>query len=683
MSPTAASLLDHLTDEQQAAVLAPTDRPVLVNAGAGSGKTTVLTVRASHLIKTLGYKPSSLLLTTFTKNASIEMVARIKALVGAEAERIWAGTIHSVALRIVRQEFQSSVVFAGSEQSITLRQSVEAAFEAMRLDPRDRKYIGPRYWEQWIEWAKTSGLAPGSDATTEAIFTRMEASRPGYPTNYLLAEIADDVYRRYEQTKGRALDFADMLVQCRDLLRKPKVAARYQAAISYVLVDECQDSSAIQNEILTILSQSKHLLTVGDDSQSLFMFRAATPHENIYNFLKRFPDGVVYPITMNFRSTPQVLEVANRVIATNYGESNKQYAKTLLPRPGDWSKAVPVRFQQYETDADEAVAVATEVEREVKVGLRRARDYFVLFRVNAQSQLLEAELVTRGIKVICKTGSFFNRKIVQDCLAYSRLAFNRHDATALLRVYDVPSPKWPKTTRYLGRKFVAELQDVGAKSLWEAMERLYPTQPYRRQQAIQDIMDYTQSLEDEAQDTLPSELLATIAGDYKDYLHRREGDTVDDDEVLDQLVTIAGRFDTWAKFNTFIEIMQSTVKEENGDSDAVVLSTVHGAKGLERPVVYAVGLSEGVFPHWLSTGDAVTFETQEGKLVQRVRADTAPAVYDGTVGDERCAAFVNLTRAKEELRVSAATRIGTKVGLEVSRFVKEAGLAGSVEGGEL
>ena len=671
------NFLDRLTEEQLAAVLAPTDRPILVNATAGSGKTAVLTARAAHLIKTLGYKPSSLLLTTFTKSAATEMVGRIKLLIGDEAERIWAGTIHSVALRIVRQEMQSADVFAGSDQAIAMRQCTEATFESLHIDPRDRKYVGPRYWERWIEWAKTSGLAAGGEATVEAINQRMEASRPDYPTNYLLAEIADEVYRRYEQTKGRALDFADMLVKCRDLLRKPKVAARWQAAIAYALVDEVQDTSTIQNEIITTLTQNKHLFVVGDADQSLYLFRAATPHENIYAFLERFPDGKVYPISMNFRSTPQILATASSVIQNNYDDSNRQYAKTLVARPGDWSKAPATRFMQYETDIDEAQAVAVEIEREVKSGLRQARDYFVLFRVNAQSQPLEAELVTRGIKVICKTGSFFQRKPVLDCLAYSRLALNRHDDLALLRVYDIPSPAWPKTTRYLGRKFVAELQDVGAKSLWEAMERLYPRQPYRRQQSIKDIMDYTQQLGDAAQDLLPTELLAIITADYKNYLHKRDGEG--DDEVLDQLLVIASRFTDWEKFSTFISLMQTQVKEENGDTDAVVLSTVHGAKGLERPVVYAVGMSEGVFPHWLSTGDMVTFENIEGKLINRVRADTAPAVYDGTLNDERCAAFVNLTRAKEELRISAASRIGTKVGLAVSRFVKEAGLDKTIQ----
>lgn len=665
--------LSRLTEEQRAAVLAPVDRPILVNAGAGSGKTQVLVVRASHLIS-LGFKPSALVLTSFTKAAAQEIVARVTAIIGQEASEIWAGTIHSVCFRILRQEMRGCEVLADHDYTLLLKKCTEAALESSGIPPKDQAFIGWRFWAAWVDWAKTNGLHPGQ--AKEAIYKRMEASRPQNPTNYLLAELADEIYQRYEETKARRIDFTDMLVRTRDLLRKPAVAERWQARVGYVLVDEVQDTSTLQNEILTVLSRGRTLFAVGDADQAIYQFRAATPHENIYAFLQRYPDGKVYPITLNWRSTPQILSVANAVIGNNYTADNAQYRKELHPRAGDWSGASEVRHRAFPDDDAEAASVAEEIALEVGVGLRSPRDYFVLTRTNAQSQPFEAELVSRKIPVVAKGGSFFNRKAVQDTTAYVDLALNPHDNVAFLRTYDIPSPDFGKTTRYLGRAFVTSLQNVGAGSLWEAMERLHSTMPGYQRRGVDDLREYIARLRQAALETGPSQILSRVGADYVAYLQKREGEDEEATETIERLLRVAERFSSWEDFRKYMEFVRGLVGEGGSSTsvEAVVLSTVHGAKGLERPVVYAAGMSEGVFPHWLSTGDAVMMLNAEGEPVQRSRERTGPAVYDGTVADERCAAFVVLTRAKSVLRVSSSEVIGRKVHLAPSRFLVEAGL---------
>lgn len=680
---TDATYLNGLTEEQRAIVLAPTDRPILVNATAGSGKTHTIAVRAAHLIDGLGIKPERILLTTFTRAAAKEIVERTAKFVGDDAHSIWSGTIHSVCLQILRDELRRVDVLSNRDHTIILSKAAEAALKSHDIDPRDARFLGPKYWTQWIDLIKLE-YNPDAGSKMMFILDHMEKSRPFAPYNDVLADVAVEVFDRYERGKGQQIDFTDMLVRVTDLFSNPIIRTRWNHRLDYAMVDEAQDTSSIQNRIIKTLSGDR-LFTVGDADQALYNFRGATPEENVFNFLNRFPNGAVYPLSINWRSTPAIIDASNTLLNPAYeAEDRKQYRKSVVPREENWKALGPaaVRVDSYQDADTEAQTVAEEIKIEIETAGAVPADYYVIVRTNAQTQPFEDALVSRGIMVVNKSGSFFNRRRIMDCISLVQLALHREDNASFMRVYDIPSPDFNKTTRYLGKRFIADLQDKSFEygkdtTLWDGLVKSYQDRfwPFRRQESIADFIHYMDRISLEHEDgATPSQLLETVTGHYGQWVMKRDG-LLEELEDLEQLVVVGSRFEQWDKFMAFVTKMQSMVSADPEiERKAVVLTTVHGVKGLERKVVYAAGVSDGFLPHWQSVDMPIAIVSQDGNVSIRTRGDGHPSAYNGTELDERCVAFVMFTRAREVLRVSWARQIGNKVALEPSRFIEQSGL---------
>jgi DNA helicase II / ATP-dependent DNA helicase PcrA len=675
-----ANYLDGMTEEQVAAVLAPTDVPILVNAAAGSGKTHLLTRRAAYLIDELGYVPGALLLTSFSRTAAQEIVDRTKALIGDAASEIWAGTIHSFCLKLLRSEMRRVEVVADSEQSILLRRATEQAQQEAGIGPDDRRYRGARYWSQWIEQIKLAMLPiTALDDAVALLRQTAEASRPRHPSNPLVAYIAARAWQEYEGLKGGKYDFTDMLTGAYKLLLDSRVAARWQTVIQYCIVDEYQDTSKIQVDILDIVSKRAHLFCVGDPDQALYSFRGASPADTVYSFLGRYPGSRLYQLTRNYRSTATIITASNSLISHSYNESNRQYQKTMVPHPTA-SVGEPIRVTGYGGDREEAERVASEIEEEITSGAKLPSDYFILYRVNAQSEPFEDKLAARGIPFVVKGGSFWSRKRVSDCIAYVDLAYDTDNNAAFLSVYDVASEDYHAPTRYLGKQFVEECQNAGERSLYAGMLKAKPKLWRNKQMGVDDFTKYIDALQTMIlEEADPSTLLYRVMTTYREYLRRRDGmDSPEDSEDLDQMLMAAYRYDNWDDFKVFVERMRNAASKV--DANAVQLMTAHGSKGLERGVVYMVGASDGVLPHWMSTGDTIDLRTgktdDDGKdeVITVSNVNMAPSAHNGSVEEERCIAYVLMTRPKTELRISWCEQIGKRVGLEPSRYLVEAGL---------
>lgn len=696
------SYLSGLTAEQRAAVTAPIDRPALVLAGAGAGKTHTLVRRIAYLQQEAQLAPQEIMLATFTNAAADEIAGRAKGFIGNDAKRMRSGTIHSFCVHLLKEEGHRVEIIPDTakkdpatgkwseSQGILMAKVCQDVQQRYGITPRDQHFQGPNFWMPWVDFVELEQVdddRPRSNHdrhmdAQQRILARMEASRPYSPSVEQLSKIAADVWYQYEDQKGVRYDFTDMLTGAARALRDPETIERWRSKIRYALVDEFQDTDTLQLRIIRTLINDTGLFAVGDDSQAVYRFRRGDPEATIYNWAQAFPNGQVYTVTQNFRSTPQIIDVSNKIITANHlTESRAPYLKQLRPREDDFTNAIVPRVTGYETDVEEAEDIAREIQKEVRENRRSFRDYYVLYRVNAQSEPIERAMVERGIPVIVKGGSFFNRKRVADCIAYIDLAINTDDDVAFLRVYDVASELHPTPTRYLGRAFVEDCRAEKQRSLYAGMLKAYPKLWRTKQGGVDDFKAYVNKLQmlilDEAD---PQALLNTVVETYRDYLQRRDGVNQDEEtEDLDQLIETAGRFHSWEDFSAYVQIMREAVEQaDKGDRDAVSLLTAHGSKGLERPVVYVVGMSEGVLPHWMATGDPITMlrrsKIAETPTIDIERNMMPPAVFDSTVEDERCIAFVLASRAREVLRMSYCRQIGRRIWLSPSRFLYEAEL---------
>jgi DNA helicase-2/ATP-dependent DNA helicase PcrA len=630
-----SQLLEGLNDAQREAV---THRggPLLVLAGAGSGKTRVLTHRVAHLVATGDAEPERIIAITFTNKAAAEMRDRVYGLVGSQANAMWLSTFHSSCARILRVE--------GERLGYTRDFSIYDSDDSKRLIKRcieeaehDIKRFPPRLIQHIISSAKNK---------------IQTAEQFELDTDGVVDEIAADVYRRYERRLRamNAMDFDDLLLRTVELLQGfPEVLARFRNVFRHVLVDEYQDTNSVQYKLLELLAhEHRQLCVVGDDDQSIYGFRGADIR-NILDFEQDFPDAQVVKLEQNYRSTNRILKAANAVVARNHGRKSKQ----LWTDAGEGDE---IQIRQLPDEHTEARFVVAEIEEQVDAG-RSPREIAVFYRTNAQSRVLEDALHRYKIQYDVIGGTrFYERAEIKDAVAYLTLLVNPNDEIALRRVINTPR-------RGIGNTTLARLI-THANTLGEPVAHVIdhaeqvPGVSGASLRALTSFAELVTRLREreQASESL-AELLDTLLDEtgYRDSL-RAESKLEDEFrlENLDELINIAVEFQKESPEGGVSEFLQqialfTSEDEVKGDEPRVTLMTLHNAKGLEYPVVFIIGCEDGVFPH-------------------------SRAIDAGDIEEERRLCYVGITRARERLYLSYANSrsvFGDVQYNQPSRFIAE------------
>ena len=633
--PTAADPDDRLLaglNPAQLEAVTHTDGPLLVVAGAGSGKTRVLTHRIARLIEVGGVSPFQILAITFTNKAAGEMRDRVGALVGPVAQRMWVSTFHSACVRILRRDAK----LLGYPSAFTIYDQADAVRltgYVLRDLNVDTKKFPPRGVHATISAAKNEGLGPVEYAERASVIHERRIA---------------DVFAEYQQrlVRAGAMDFDDLLGVTVELLRtQPEVLAGYQQRFAHVLVDEYQDTNPVQNELVMLLGERhRNVCVVGDLDQSIYAFRGADMR-NLAEFETTFPDATVVVLEQNYRSTQTILDAANAVIANN-----------LSRRPKDlWTDAgagaAIVHFQG-EDEGDESQWVAHEISKAHEDGARWS-DVAVFYRTNAQSRVIEEQFLHSGIPYRVVGGTrFYDRKEVKDALAYLQAAANPSDEVSVKRVLNTPK-------RGVGDQTVGRL-DAYARAhgmtFVDALRRWDQAGASARSaRGIESFLELIDDVSTHLADG-PSAVLEQLL-QRSGYVAELEAEhTVEADsrlENLSELVGLASEFETVEEFLEQVSLVADTdsLPDPDDPSDTgVVLMTLHSAKGLEFPVVFLIGMEEGVFPH--------------------MRSLTEPAQLE----EERRLCYVGITRARERLFVSNAwcrTLHGSTQYNPPSRFLTE------------
>lgn len=646
--PTDSELFAHLNPSQREAVAA-TEGPVVVVAGAGSGKTRVLTYRIAHLIGDLRVPPSAILAITFTNKAANEMKERVTALVGSSAKGIWVSTFHSACVKILRKHahrFGYRSGFSIYDESDSLR-LVTACLKDLDLDP---KRFAPKAVRGAISNAKNELIDYESFKSRDSGFYHEQVA---------------DVYRLYQQRllEASAMDFDDLLMVTVEMLEAfPEVATEYQQRFRYILVDEYQDTNRAQYLLVKKLAeQHRNICVVGDSDQSIYRWRGADIR-NILEFEKDYADSRVIVLDQNYRSTETILEAANAVIAHN----PRRQAKRLWSDRGAGERII--RFEA-EDEHDEAGFVADQVELLLEKGYNPS-DMAVFYRTNAQSRVMEDIFMRRGIAyTVVGNVRFYERKEVKDALAYLRTTVNPDDQVALKRVINEPK-------RGIGDTTVAHLDRFAQErriGFGEALRRVdeigaLNSGAVRRVHEFVAVLD---RLHRAAEEGIAQAVAAVIEDTgYAAFLEsERTIEALGRLENLRELASVATEFETgnegavvagepWEeieplrRLELFLEqaALVNDIDELDEGSGAVTLMTLHTAKGLEYPVVFIVGMEDGVFPHVRSLGEPAEME------------------------EERRLAYVGITRAKDRLYLCSAwgrTLWGATSFNPPSRFLKE------------
>jgi DNA helicase-2/ATP-dependent DNA helicase PcrA len=635
---TAEDLLDGLNAAQREAVLA-TEGPVLIVAGAGSGKTRVITHRVAYLLRK-GVAPRNVLAITFTNKAAGEMRERIASLVGeAVSKDMWIMTFHAACARILRIEAER----LGLGRNFTIYDDSDAQrviVEALKDLDIDTRRWSPRSIAAAISNAKNACL----DAR------RFAEAATTYPER-----MASDVYRLYEQKlrRANALDFDDLIMRTVELLEgHAEALRRWQNRFRYIVVDEYQDTNHSQYRVVSLLAQAqRNLCVVGDEDQSVYKFRGATIR-NILEFERDYSDARVFKLEQNYRSTQTILDAANRLIRHN----TQRKEKTLFTEKGEGTSIV--RYQASD-EHDEAHFVAGEIARLTSDGVHQGRDVAVFYRTNAQSRVLEEVMLRYGLPYRVVGGlKFYDRKEVRDAIAYLRAAHNPADRVSILRAAGAPK-------RGVGEGTIAKLEAWAAVEqipLGEAMGRAdgIPGLTGRARSGIADLVRVVKLIRTRDAEGLPlADVVRTAfedSGMAEGYRAERTTEAEGRLENLQELAGVAEEFELTAepdvRLADFLErtSLVSEVDLMASAEEVVTLMTLHNAKGLEFPVVFLTGLEEGVFPHVRSLDDPDDLE------------------------EERRLAYVGITRAQERLYLTHAWSRSLWGGTSynpVSRFVSE------------
>lgn len=634
--------LKGMNDKQSEAVLA-TEGPVLIMAGAGSGKTRVLTHRIAYLVEEKHVNPWNILAITFTNKAAREMRERVGKLVDAEIARdIWVSTFHALCVRILRRDidklgYNRAFTIADPAEQLTLVKHILADFN---LDP---KRYDPKSILGAISSAKNELVDPQTYANEQA--------------NSPFTKVVAQVYAEYQKRlrSDQALDFDDLIMQTIVLFEKDKeTLAFYQRKFRYIHVDEYQDTNEAQYQLVHMLAEGYHnLCVVGDADQSIYGWRGANM-QNILDFKKDYPKAQVILLEQNYRSTKTILSAANDVIQNN---QNRQ-AKTLWTENREGDK---ITYYRAQSETDEAIFVIRRIEAEIADNHRKYGDFAILYRTNAQSRAIEEAFVKSNIPYKMVGGhKFYDRKEIRDALAYLRLVVNPEDDMSFNRIVNEPK-------RGIGNTSVEKLEAFANEHDWSLLEaaanaELSPIAGKARGQLAK-FGKMIQQLGTRRQDLNVTEMMQAILEDsgYLSTLraaHNLEADTRI--ENLEELLSVTQGFDSRYQpenedsdiFVDFLAELALLSDQDDVEEDAqeVTLMTLHAAKGLEFPVVFLVGMEEGLFP------------------LSRASMD------ESELEEERRLAYVGITRAKQKLYLSNAygrMLYGQRQNNPASRFIEE------------
>ena len=657
------SIYDSLNTEQRRAV-EHTEGPVLILAGAGSGKTRVITHRIAYLMDECGVNPWNILAITFTNKAAQEMRERVDKLIGFGAESIWISTFHSMCVRILRRHIQEIgystdfTIYDTDDQKTLMKE----ACRNLRIDTKELK-------ERTI-------LAAVSSAKDELMTPRMYQEAHQY--DFLQKRIGE-AYEEYQRLlhKNNALDFDDLLMKTVELFTmREDVLRNYQERFRYIMVDEYQDTNTAQFELVRLLAGTKktggrNLCVVGDDDQSIYKFRGANIR-NILDFEKVYPDAFVVKLEQNYRSTQTVLDAANAVIGNNHNRKSK----ALWTRKKEGSR---VHLRQFNTAMEEASFIAEDIEKKKRQQpALNYRDFAVLYRTNAQARLLEERFIMGSIPYNVVGGTnFYERREIKDMLAYLKVTDNGRDDLAVRRILNVPRRGIGAATVEKVSHYAAVSGDIG---FFEALEKLCdgPASGILSTSVIGKIRPFVEMIRgfrDALSDGLSLEdLLKRIIREtgYEEYLRDTEEEDADDrlaniDELISKIVTyeeeaaelgtddispVSGEGAT-ALFGFLADVaLVADIDDMDENQDRVLLMTLHSAKGLEFPQVYIAGLEDGLFPGYLS-----------------INSDDHDAMEE-----ERRLMYVGITRAMDDLTLTCARSRMLRGEVQynpVSRFVME------------
>ena len=616
------SIYDTLNNEQREAVFC-TEGPLLMLAGAGSGKTRSLTHRIAYLIEEKGVAPWNILAITFTNKAAQEMRERVDALVGYGSEDIWISTFHATCSRILRRHIdllgydRNFTIYDASDQKSLMKE----VLKEMKIDTK-----------QFPERSVMSEISSAKNEYKSPLDYRNE-----YGSNFRNQRIAD-IYEHYQKRlkENNALDFDDLLVKMVDLFQtNPDVLEHYQDRFQYIMVDEYQDTNTVQFLLVSLLAKKyRNLCVVGDDDQSIYKFRGANIY-NILNFEKVFPDAQVIRLEQNYRSTQNILNAANGVIANNKGRKEKKL----------WTenqKGELVHFKQYDTEYDEADGVVSRINFLAMRGVQY-KDMAILYRTNAQSRIFEEKLKQKNIPYAIVRGiSFYDRKEIKDLMSYLKVVDSGMDDLSVKRIINVPK-------RGIGQTTINRLQEFAILNQMSFLDAVFNADEIpevtRALVKLHKFADMIEEFREYASEHEISELLEHIL-DVTQY--RAELEAEGTDESISRLEDIEELFNDIAYYEEEEEnpnlrdflaekdmyTLNAGIDNLEDENNKVLLMTLHNAKGLEFNNVFLGGMEEGVFPGFgaMMSGD------------------------ESEIEEERRLCYVGITRAKERLFLSAAKR---------------------------
>lgn len=632
------SIYDTLNKEQKQAVTT-VDGPVLLLAGAGSGKTRALTHRIAYLIGEMGVNPWNILAITFTNKAAGEMRERVDDLVGFGADQVWVSTFHSACMRILRRHIDrlgfsnDFTIYDTDDQKVVMK----GICKNLNIDTKTYK-----------ERALLGAISSAKDKLISVREYELDA------VNDYGKSVYARVYREYQETlqKNNALDFDDIIVKTVELFKScPEVLESYQERFRYIMVDEYQDTNLAQFELVRLLADKyRNLCVVGDDDQSIYRFRGANIR-NILDFEQYFPEAAVIKLEQNYRSTQSILDAANAVIRNNVGRKDKAL----------WTERTAgsrIHLRQFDTAYEEAEYIADDVARKVKKEGAQYKDCAVLYRTNAQARLLEERMIMEGIPYNVVGGTnFYSRMEVKDILAYLKTIDNGRDEVALRRIINVPK-------RGIGAATLDKLEDYAQMldiSLYEAMQQADEIMSLGKTSAkIRPFVHLIESFRKQLKELTVAELIKEIVdrigyGEYlQDYDDEGSEDRIENvDELITKAVTYQETHEEPSLTDFLAEVaLVAEIDNVDGNDDRVLLMTLHSAKGLEFPNVYLAGMEDGLFPSYMTI---VSDDSED-------------------VEEERRLAYVGITRAMDDLTLTyARMRMirGETQYNPISRFVRE------------
>lgn len=632
------SIYDTLNKQQKEAVF-HTKGPLLLLAGAGSGKTRVLVHRIAYLIEEEHVNPWNIMAITFTNKAAGEMRERVDDMIGFGAENIWVSTFHSTCVRILRRHID----LLGYENSFTIYDTDDQKTlikEVCKYLQIDTKQFPERALMNEISKAKDEFLSP----------SEYETENQG---DFRKTKIAS-VYKEYQKRlkANNALDFDDLLFKAVELFQfHPEVLEKYQERFQYIMIDEYQDTNHVQFLFVSMLAgKYRNLCVVGDDDQSIYKFRGANIY-NILNFEKKYEDAKVIKLEQNYRSTQNILNAANGVIRNNTGRKDK----TLWT---DNEAGKEVEFTQYDTEYEEAESIVNKIEELVKEGSASYQDMAILNRTNAQSRVFEEKFLLKNIPYKIVGGvNFYQRKEIKDLISYLKVINNGQDDLAVRRIINVPR-------RGIGLTTIDRIQEYALGRGISFLDAAYEVENIPSlARSVNKIREFTDLIDDfrkKEQELILPDLFSYVI-EKTGYVEELEKENTEESlgriENIDELLNKIAVYEQGAKEPNLNELLEeialvADIDSLDGENEAVVIMTLHSAKGLEFPYVFMGGMEDGIFPSYMTlmSGD------------------------DSEIEEERRLCYVGITRAKKELYLSAAKRRmlrGQTQFNKVSQFIGE------------